>query len=177
MFNQGDAPAYTIDIVNYLQPGSAGGVDANPHWQILDDATAKTTLAGPLQPGASAAVNIVLTVADEAVGRAVTTYAEIAAADNDEVANNNPPENVDSLPDALNRNSPGEQEAEVVDDDVDNTDGGRGTPAVGDEDDHDRSQVDIPAVSLGGHIWLDRNDSGALDAGEPGSGRRGSTSA
>jgi uncharacterized repeat protein (TIGR01451 family) len=172
VFNQGDAPAYAIDLVNHFEPGLGfAGTDVNPHWQALnaaDTTTVKTTLAGPLQPGASAAVNIVATVDAGAVGRTVTTFAEIAAADNDQVANNNPPEDVDSVPDTWNGNTPGEQESEAIDDDLDGTDGARGIVAVVDEDDHDRSQVDIPAMSVGGRLWLDRNDSGALDAGEPG---------
>ena len=80
VFNQGVLPATDIRVVNYIPADLAFNQADNPFWSIDTANRVSVVLAGPIAPGASAQVDIVLTLSDTvAPGTVVTDYSEIAA--------------------------------------------------------------------------------------------------
>jgi uncharacterized repeat protein (TIGR01451 family) len=132
VFNQGDQPASNITVIDYIQPGFVYEPSANPGWSA--DANPTTVISGPLNPGQSTAVEIVLRVAPNTAGQRVFNVAEIAS-------DNMPPgSDKDSTPDAFNNDSP------VKDDVIDEN--AKLLPGLDDEDDHDLASVDVGQFDL-----------------------------
>src|SRR5690606_30998517 len=128
VFNQGDLPAYNINVVDYVQAHFEYDPDLNPTWTQAATSTPQTTIAGPLNAGQSTSVQIVLRVLASAAGQTIYNLAEIASADNDQDPSNPPPVDIDSTPDTNNDETPVKDD--VIDED------GKNNPGVDDEDDH-----------------------------------------
>jgi len=80
VFNQGVLPVTNIQLVDYLPPELSFNQADNAFWIPDQSNLASSTLSGPLAPGASALIDIILTVTDDAVANStMTNYAEIAA--------------------------------------------------------------------------------------------------
>ena len=107
-------------------------------------------------------MNIVLGTTAASAQQVVNNFAEISAAD-DTIVGNAPPIDVDSTPDAINQNTPGEQPPALEDDQV--GEDGKNVPGA-DEDDHDIATVRVPGVGIGGLLWADLDDSGTRELGE-----------
>ncbi len=140
IFNQGHLPADHIVVVDYVQPGFVYDPALNPDWTQSDTLTPETTIVGPLAPGQSTTVQIVLGVAANTAGQTLENLAEIAEADNDNDPSTPPPTDVDSTPDRINDENPVKDD--VIDED------GKNNPGVDDEDDHDTSSVSIGIFDL-----------------------------
>jgi len=145
VFNQGSAPAGSIEVTDYIQPGFTFDPTKNPTWTAGANPT--ITIAGPLASAASATVNIVLTVDPLFSGSVLTNHAEISSDDGDDI---------DSITDAIQGNDP------TVDDEINDN-------GVLDEDDHDIAQVSVGSLaSIGDTVWFDTNQDGIQDVGEAG---------
>ena len=140
VFNQGHLPADHIVVVDYVQPGFVYDPALNPDWTQSDTLMPETTIVGPLAPGQSTTVQIVLGVAANTAGQTLENLAEIAEADNDNDPNTPPPTDVDSTPDRNNDENPVKDD--VIDED------GKNNPGEDDEDDHDTSSVSIGIFDL-----------------------------
>jgi len=125
VLNQGSVLAQNITIVDYLPEFFAlSGSDTNG-WST-GGGTLSNSIAGPLAPGASTTVDVVLTVQEGIMSGTADNFAEITAAEDE---NGDSPADVDSTPDADNTNDT------LVDNEVNN--------AGGDEDDHDIETVEV----------------------------------
>ena len=129
--NQGSVPAYDVELIDYIPCGYS--FDTSMGW-TYDAATgnATTTIAGPVMPGASAIVPIVLTVQACSDTDAWVNLSEITAANDDF---GQPGNDLDSDPDSDPSN-----DGAVDDNNVDSTNG--------DEDDHDLEVIDIFDLAL-----------------------------
>jgi uncharacterized repeat protein (TIGR01451 family) len=131
VFNQGDQPAYNIKLVDYLQPGFAL---ADPAWQTATDAVGgfaiETTIAGPILPGLTAAVDVRLRVdplLNPVLVRKIDNFAEIKSFTTvDGVALTD----LDSVPDANPTNDGPLQDDRIANENAD-------------QDDHDIATVSI----------------------------------
>ncbi|MEZ5030635.1 MAG: gliding motility-associated C-terminal domain-containing protein [Saprospiraceae bacterium] len=125
--NQGTLDAYDIDIVDYY-----GDLDfsaaANAGWSDNGNGTASTTIPGPVAPGATASVDIVLTVPADFSGTSIENLSEISDASETSGGPSAPDE--DSTPD----DDP-DNDVFGGDDVTDNSNG--------DEDDHDPAVVEV----------------------------------
>ena len=78
VFNQGVLPATDIKLVDYVPAGMSFVQADNAFWTIEQTDRVSATLTGPLAAGASASIEITLTVTNAAVANTtVTNYAEI----------------------------------------------------------------------------------------------------
>jgi len=84
--NQGTLDAYNILVNDYIAAGYTFNATLNAGWGDSDaDGNPDQTLAGPLAPGATTTLTIVLTVNNPFTGAAsdLVNVAEISAADDD----------------------------------------------------------------------------------------------
>jgi uncharacterized repeat protein (TIGR01451 family) len=132
VFNQGDIQATNVTVVDYVPAGLVFEPALNPGWSGSPNPT--TVIAGPIQPGQSATVQIVLRVAAGAAGQSIANAAEIA---ND---NQPPGTDPDSRPDTQNQETPVKDD--VIDEDAVTN------PGVDDEDDHDIAVVTVDTFDL-----------------------------
>ncbi len=132
VYNQGNVAAQNVQITDYIPSGLTLS-DAN--WNG-NGSTATTSLAGPIQPGASATVDVSFTV-NANISGTLTNFAEISGAQD---TNGNPGTDVDSTPDANNGN--------------DGTPIDNATTNPNDEDDHDPAsiKVNITCPTLGNPV-------------------------
>ena len=80
VFNQGVLPATDITVSDYIPAGMTFVQTDNPFWTIDQSNIVSCTLTGPLAPGASAVLEVTLTVAESAAtGSSLTNYAEISS--------------------------------------------------------------------------------------------------
>jgi len=133
VYNQGTLDAYNIEVVDYIPTGMLLN---DPTWAAGSAPnTAYQTVAGPLMPGDSSVLTLVLQVDPNYSGGSLQNFSEISEADDDTDPNNDPPTDVDSEPDDDDSN-----DGDYTDNDTDNTDG--------DEDDHDPEEVFIQVFDL-----------------------------
>ncbi len=92
--NQGDNPAYNVSVVDHLPTGMLFSPN-NTGWNLLDPQTAETTIAGPIMPGQSVSLQILMIVQYGAAGATMENMAEIAGAWD---INGNPANDTDSTP-------------------------------------------------------------------------------
>jgi uncharacterized repeat protein (TIGR01451 family) len=128
LFNQGDVAAGNVTLIDYVPAGFVYDPALNQAWTQAPTATPTTVVPGPLAPGASATVDIVLRVAESAAGQRLVNTAEIAedgagGADRDSTPDRDP-----------------SNDGPVTDDEI----GG----ANGDQDDHDIAVVEVGAFDL-----------------------------
>ena len=80
VFNQGVLPATDIKVCDYIPAGLTFDQGQNPFWSVDQADIVSCTLTGPLAPGASAQIDLCLTVAEDAVAdSSITNYAEICS--------------------------------------------------------------------------------------------------
>jgi len=130
VFNQGNILAEGVEVTTYIPEGL---VLDDVNWVDNGDGTATYVGLGPIAPGASAMIQIMLKVEEfinDLVGD-VIVWSEISA-DNGAIYGGD----VDSMPDSDNFNTPGETN-DLDDDNVANEDGKNGANEDQDEDDHD----------------------------------------
>ena len=144
VFNQGAIPADSIVVKDFIPNGFIFNVGASPSdWTISGDtaqyilSVASGTLTAPLAPGDSTSIEITLTVStlDPAI-TSLVNVAEIAEALDE---NGNPTIDDDSTPD-----SDQENDTFLTNDDID-ANGKNG----GDEDDHDKEEVNLIIPDIG----------------------------
>ena len=125
VINQGSVIAQNIDVIDYLPEFFAlSGSDTNG-WST-GGGTLSNSIAGPLAPGASTSIEVILTVQEGIMSGTADNFAEITAAEDEFGA---APADVDSTPDSNNDNDT------VVDNEINN--------AGDDEDDHDIETVEV----------------------------------
>ena len=140
VFNQGNVPATNILVNDYIPSGYTFNGGINPTWSGAAP-TVFTTIAGPLAPGSSTTVSIVLTLVQSSGDAAWDNYAEIGSARD---VSGNLMTDADSNPD----NNPGNDNPVTPGDPNDDNINGGG-PSVGqDEDDHDPAAPNIIDVAL-----------------------------
>jgi uncharacterized repeat protein (TIGR01451 family) len=151
VFNQGNVPAYNIEVTDYLPSDMVFNAGDNANW-TNNSGLLTANIAGPIAAGSSAQVTLILQVSPSFAGSIINNYAEISDADDDLVTNNAGPYDVDSSPDQ---------------DDANDTDGGDDVTdnSNGDEDDQDGALVNVATLSLGNLVWEDLNNDGIFDAG------------
>ena len=151
--NQGTVDAYNVLVNDYVAAGYTFSAATNPAWSDADaDGYPDQVIAGPLAPGATMTLTIVLTVNDPFTGAAsdLVNVAEISEADDNTDPTDTPPTDADSTPDNDPTNDPGGT-PNGPDDGA--TDGdGSGTPndgvAATDEDDSDPATVVVGGFDL-----------------------------
>jgi uncharacterized repeat protein (TIGR01451 family) len=80
VFNQGVLPATDIKVSDYIPVGMTFVPSDNTFWSVDQPNIVSCTLTGPLAPGASAILEVTLTVSDSAAANSVImNYAEISA--------------------------------------------------------------------------------------------------
>ncbi|RMD73876.1 MAG: DUF11 domain-containing protein, partial [Bacteroidetes bacterium] len=133
VFNQGSVTMYNIDVVDYIPTGfELSPADGNG-WTVVGD-KAYNTIAGPLMPGESASIGIVLRVTPDATPDNVINGGELIAAEDGSGT-----ERIDD-----DRDSEADEIADNdvwIDDEIDLT-----PPA--DEDDHDVEGVPVFDLAL-----------------------------
>lgn len=138
--NQGDFPAYNVEITDYIPTGlTLMDVD----WSQTGS-QANYTIPGPIAAlGGTETVTIDFEIDADYMGSAITNYAEISAADDDNISTNTPPVDADSFFDNIPSNDAGGAPNTAADDAINGN--GTGTPGSGiaatDEDDHDPAMI------------------------------------
>ena len=94
VFNQGAAPAFNVEVTDYLP----AGMTLNDAAWTASGANASRILAGPIAPNSSVQVPITLKIDAAFEGSNLTNVAEITKADDDTNPNNTPPTDIDSTP-------------------------------------------------------------------------------
>ena len=167
VFNQGNVPAYNVEIVDYVNVGYIFNAADNPGWTLTGD-KAYYTIPGPLVPGDQIIVAINLEVQVPAGADLSSWYneAEINDGENEEGTQQF---DVDSDPDddAFNDNDLVDgldpdnifDEDDLNDNEINNNNG--------DEDDNDAAEI-LVTGEIGDFVWKDLNGDGIQDPGEPG---------
>ncbi len=139
--NQGNLDAYNVEVTDYVHTGFVFNAAANPSW-TYDNATKKATtvIPGPIPPGDTVAVNLVLTIQQAYEPDAWDNFAELSAFTGAEGA---PVADIDSDPDNTESNDAGGQVGTADDDNL----SGNGKQGQ-DEDDHDPHRVQIVDFAL-----------------------------
>ncbi|MCB0555640.1 MAG: DUF11 domain-containing protein, partial [Phaeodactylibacter sp.] len=151
VYNQGDVPAYNVEITDYIPTGLAL---SGSGW-VQSGSTATRVIPGPIAAnGGQATVDISFVINAGFTGPSITNYAEISAADDDTVVGNTPPVDVDSHYDNNNTNDAGGQPNSPADNAI--TGDGTGQPGSGlaatDEDDHDPAFIYVNIGNCDGQI-------------------------
>ena len=141
--NQGTIGATSIKVTDYIPTDMTL---ADPNWTAVGGKATLNTPIASLAPGASTTVNIILKTNASFAGT-IINKAEISDAKD---AAGNSVTDVDSTPDNVDGNSPGEVAPRLQDDVI--TENGKTT---GDEDDHDIASVVVtPKVTQGFDLAL-----------------------
>ena len=139
VYNQGSIPATNTEVIDYIPCGYMFSPTNFPLW-IFDaaDSEATTTISGPLAPGGSETVTILLEVIACTTSDAWLNYSEILAADD---GDGNPATDIDSTSDGDEGNDAGGVANSSSDDQLDGD-------GVNDEDDHDPELIEIFDLAL-----------------------------
>ncbi len=78
--NQGNAPVYNIEVVDYIPTGLRFVQANNTGWDLISPSSASYTIAGPIGPGEDLTVQIILAVQYGASGQSMQNTAEIIGA-------------------------------------------------------------------------------------------------
>ncbi|MEQ8703112.1 MAG: SdrD B-like domain-containing protein [Phaeodactylibacter sp.] len=140
--NQGDFPAYNVEITDYI-PTGLNLTDTD--WSQVGS-QARYTIPGPIAAlGGTETVTIDFEIDAGYMGSAITNYAEISAADDDNDPTNTPPTDVDSFYDYIPSNDAGGAPNTAADNAINGN--GTGAPGSGiaatDEDDHDPATITL----------------------------------
>jgi large repetitive protein len=136
--NEGNVTAKNIVLSDSLPVGLTL---ADPNWTAVGRiATMNTAIAGPLAPGATTSVTIMVKIDPSLTAITLTNYAQIKS-DEDDKGNKNPTDK-DSQP---------------------------GSGFNKGQDDDSKAPINVnplPLGSIGDYVWIDANDNGIQDAGE-----------
>ena len=130
VINQGTITATGVQVTDYIPTGLTLN-DAN--WSVAGSNATLVTPIASIAPGATVTRDITFTISSTYQGATIRNWAEISAATNALGL-----QDVDSTPDGVNFNQPGETD-DLTDDNVVNQNGKAG----GDEDDHDPAQINL----------------------------------
>jgi uncharacterized repeat protein (TIGR01451 family) len=139
VINQGDFDAYNVDVTDYIPTG----LNLQDGAWTMTGGNARRTIPGPITAGSSETLTITFEIDPAYAGSAITNFAEISFADDDQIVGNTPPTDIDSQYDAISTNDAGG----APDSPSDNATMGNGlgapgsTMAVTDEDDHDPARI------------------------------------
>ncbi len=139
VINQGDFDAYKVEVTDYIPDG----LSLNDGNWTQTASNARRTIPGPIAPGESVSLSINFQIDYGYMGAAITNFAEISFADDDQNPSNTPPTDVDSPYDSDSTNDAGG----APNSPADNATMGNGmgspgsTAAVTDEDDHDPAMI------------------------------------
>ena len=134
VFNQGTLPAYEVLVNDYIPTGLLLSANDDNGWESISDSHATAIIGGPIMPNASATIDIVMTVQEDATLATMMNVAEVGAFE-DMNGNDVTDQDVDSDGDSMSGN-----DGDMVDDDIDGTDG--------DEDDSDLAWPPVFDLSL-----------------------------
>ena len=147
VFNQGSVDAFSIELTDFVP---AGLILTDADWTLNGSTATLNNPIASLAAGLSTTVQIDFVISPAFTGTEIINVAEISGADDDMDPNNTPPQDEDSVPDAINGNDAGGQ-VDSSSDDVVNGDGS-GTPgdtnASTDEDDQDPARIVIDRFDL-----------------------------
>jgi len=157
--NQGTLNAYNIEITDYLQPDMIFDLALNtaPNTGNAADWAADTTytISGPVLPGDTVDVDLLVIMDSNTAAMMLTNTAEISAADNDNNPATPPIADQDSNPDDINDDFVGGNDL-IHNENMD-------------EDDHDIEPIavmELPLGQIGGVTWFDCNENGIREPGE-----------
>ncbi len=141
VYNQGDLPAYNVNIVDYIP----SGLDLADNDWTGDGSIANTNIPGPLEAGASTEVPITLRVNGDS--QQLTNFAEISHAEDE---NGEILQDHDSTADSNPDNDAGGQPESEADNAVqgDGTGATGGVEAATDEDDSDPASLQLYSFDL-----------------------------
>ncbi|MEZ4708312.1 MAG: SdrD B-like domain-containing protein [Caldilineaceae bacterium] len=154
IYNQGVVTAADMQIADYIPAGFSLSASDNNGWSPTAG-TALATVAGPIGPGESVVINIVLTAGALLADGVYTNTAEIAdyvSSVTDTTGAKLP--DADSAPNSTEGDGAGE--STNLKDDVVNEDGRNG----GDEDDHDPASITVSAASINPMLALNKTLNG-----------------
>ncbi|MEP7268932.1 MAG: SdrD B-like domain-containing protein [Saprospiraceae bacterium] len=179
---QGDTIKFNIFVVNQgnqiidsltIRDSLAGGLAFDPSlainagWNFTGN-IGTITVVGPFKPGEGRTICLGVKVPDITLQlpSLYTNYAEITSAFN----NGMPVTDVDSYLDTNYGNSGGGNPNSDADDYLfgDGTEAPGGGVASTDQDNADPAIVAMPIFSIGNLLWIDNNNNGKVDPGEPG---------
>ena len=140
VYNQGDIDAANIELTDTLPTGFALSPADTNGW-AGSGSTVTATLAGTLAAGGTTSIDLVLEVTPSATVGAATNFAEISAATD---ASGGAVVDIDSTPDTVSGNTPGEVPPALEDNQI-NEDG---TQPGQDEDDHDLEEVEVAPTAV-----------------------------
>jgi len=144
--NQGTVDAYSVLVNEYIPSGYTFNPALNGAWGDGDlDGNPDQTIAGPLAPGGTTTLTVVLTVNDPFTGTAddLVNVAEISSADDNTDPNDTPPTDADSTPDGTPGNDAGGEPGTPSDDST----GGDGSGNPGDTDPTTDEDDSDPAIA------------------------------
>ncbi|MBK7869458.1 MAG: DUF11 domain-containing protein [Saprospiraceae bacterium] len=130
VINQGTLPATTIGVSDYIPTGLTLN-DGN--WTAVGNIARLNTAIPSLAPGASMTLSITFTIDANFQGTSIRNWTEITGATNVLGL-----QDIDSTPDEMNFNTPGELD-QLANDNVVDQNGNHG----GDEDDHDPAEIAV----------------------------------
>ncbi len=158
--NQGTLNAYDVEVTDYIPADMIYQTAMNTALMTSNsnDWAADTTytIVGPLSPGDTTSIDIILIIDENTTADMLENEAEISAADDDTDSGNTPPNDEDSVFDDLNDDFIGGNNF------IQNENG--------DEDDHDFepiSLIEIPLGSISGETWFDCDPDGIHDGEDP----------
>ncbi len=132
VINQGTEASGAVTVTDYLPANMSLSPTDNNGWTLSSGKLTNTISNIPV--GGTETIDLVLRIANSFTGGRITNWAEISSDSGDDV---------DSTPDDINFNQPGETD-DLNDDDVKNEDGTNG----GDEDDHDPAVISVLVYDL-----------------------------
>lgn len=139
VINQGQITGTNVQVVDYIPAGMSLSPLASG-WSNAGAGKITTTVAAvPLSQTVN--IQLVLRIAPTYQGVSLTNFAEIAGASNLDI-------DIDSTPDDINQNTPGEQPGALEDDQVDED----GYLPGNDEDDHDLAVVAVSQLTDWGDL-------------------------
>lgn len=171
VINQGNIAAENIRVIDYIPLGFTFEASNTPPWGPVSSFspefdTTSAVIAGPLLPGDTARLTIDLRVSFALNVFNRVNQGEIVSATG---PGGVPVTDVDSTPDIIPDNDSGGVPLSSSDDATDGD--GTGTPGDPnpdtDEDDSDPALMTIDSVSLGSTVFIDPNNNGIQDDGEP----------
>ncbi len=139
VYNQGNIPATNIEVSEYMPSGTMMSTADMNGWTDFDnDGTYEQTILGPLAPGDSVLLMVVLTITDVSDPLGLVNESEISGADDE---NGDAIEDIDSTPDGDPDNDNGGDPYDDTNNEIDDD-------GTNDEDDHDPEVIPIFDLAL-----------------------------
>ncbi|MEO0731255.1 MAG: SdrD B-like domain-containing protein [Bacteroidota bacterium] len=171
VINQGTVPLSNVDVIDSLPSGLVYNAASDglgwTQGTAPREQTATTTISGPIAPGDTFSLGFVATIVVSADNptAAYTNQAEVFEIDAALMAGTVTLQQDSDSP--LNQDLTDNTGGEVNTPDDNETLGG-GPGRLEDQDNADPALVDVALLSLGSTVFMDRNNNGQQDPGEPG---------